>query len=143
MANPTVPEMFQKITILKTKKEKIAYMQEMGKYPAFKDVLRINFDDEVVSLLPEGEVPYRRDDAPAGYEYQTLSKEYRRFTYFFKGGKGTNLSPLKRESMWIDLLESLGGSEADLMVLAKDKRLKYKGVTKKLVQEAFPNLLVK
>ena len=143
MAKPTIPEIFEKASSLKTKKEKVAYLKEMGKYPAFKDVLRINFDDDVVSLLPDGEVPFRRDDAPVGHEYLTLHKGFRQFQYFFKGGKGELLSQLKRESMWINFLESLSGEEADLMVLAKDGRLKYKGITKKLVQDAFPNLIVK
>ena len=45
MAKPTIPEIFEKASSLKTKKEKVAYLKEMGRYPAFKDVLRINFDD--------------------------------------------------------------------------------------------------
>jgi len=143
MVKPAIHEIFEKAASLKTKKEKLAYMREMGQYPAFKDVLRINFDNDVVCLLPEGEAPYRQDDAPEGYANSTLHKEYRRFTYFFKGGEGMNLAPLKRESMWIDLLESLSEGEADLLAKAKDRRLKYKGITRKLVEEAFPNLLKK
>jgi len=143
MVKPAIHEIFEKAASLKTKKEKIAYLQEMGQYPAFKDILRINFDYDVVCLLPDGETPYRKDDAPEGMAYQTLHREYRRFTYFFKGGEGMNLAPLKRESMWIDLLESLSEGEADLLAKAKDRRLKYKGITRKLVEEAFPTLLVK
>ena len=144
MAKPTIPEIFEKASGLKTKKAKIAYLQEAGQYPAFKDILRINFDDDIVPLLPSGETPYRKDDAPEGMQYQSLHKEYRRFTYFFKGSPAAeNLSPIKRESMWIDLLESLSGGESELLAKAKDKRLKYKGITKALVKEAFPNLIVK
>ena len=144
MVKPAIQEIFEKASSLKTKKEKIAYLQEMGQYPAFKDILRINFDDDIVPLLPSGETPYRKDDAPEGLGYQTLHREYRRFTYFFKGSPNAeNLSPIKRESMWIDLLESLSGEESELLAKAKDKRLKYKGITKALVKEAFPNLIVK
>tara|TARA_B100002019_G_C21091877_1_gene509045 strand:- start:178 stop:609 length:432 start_codon:yes stop_codon:yes gene_type:complete len=143
MVKPAIHEIFEQAASLKTKKEKIAYLQEMGQYPAFKDILRINFDYDVVCLLPDGETPYRKDDAPEGMAYQSLHREYRRFTYFFKGGEGMNLSPLKRESMWIDLLESLSEGEADLLAKAKDRRLKYKGITRKLVEEAFPTLLKK
>ena len=50
---------------------------------------------------------------------------------------------MKRESMFINLLESLNGSEAEMMVLAKDKSLKYKGITKLLCKEVWPNLIVK
>ena len=143
MVKPAIHEIFEQAASLKTKKEKIAYLQEMGQYPAFKDILRINFDYDVVCLLPDGETPYRKDDAPEGMAYQSLHREYRRFTYFFKGGEGMNLAPLKRESMWIDLLESLSEGEADLLAKAKDRRLKYKGITRKLVEEAFPTLLKK
>ena len=143
MVKPAIHEIFEKAASLKTKKEKIAYLREMKQYPAFMDILRINFDNDVVCLLPDGETPYRKDDAPEGMAYQTLHREYRRFTYFFKGGEGMNLAPLKRESMWIDLLESLSEGEADLLAKAKDRRLKYKGITRKLVEEAFPNLLKK
>ena len=143
MVKPAIHEIFEKAASLKTKKEKIAYLQEMGQYPAFKDILRINFDYDVVCLLPDGETPYRKDDAPEGMAYQSLHREYKRFTYFFKGGEGMNLAPLKRESMWIDLLESLSEGEADLLAKAKDRRLKYKGITRKLVEEAFPTLLKK
>ena len=144
MVKPAIQEIFEKASGLKTKKEKIAYLQEMGQYPAFKDILRINYDDDVVPLLPSGETPYRKDDAPEGMQYQSLHKEYRRFTYFFKGSPAAeNLSPIKRESMWIDLLESLSGGESELLAAAKDKRLRYKGITKKLIMEAFPGLIVK
>ena len=143
MVKPAIHEIFEKAASLKTKKEKIAYLKEMKQYPAFMDILRINFDNDVVCLLPDGETPYRKDDAPEGMAYQSLHREYRRFTYFFKGGEGMNLAPLKRESMWIDLLESLSEGEADLLAKAKDRRLKYKGITRKLVEEAFPTLLKK
>ena len=144
MVKPAIQEIFEKASSLKTKKEKIAYLQEMGQYPAFKDILRINFDDDIVPLLPSGETPYRKDDAPEGLGYQSLHREYRRFTYFFKGSPNAeNLSPIKRESMWIDLLESLSGGESELLAAAKDKRLRYKGITKKLIMEAFPNLIVR
>ena len=144
MANPTIDEIFEKAADLKTKKEKIAYIQEQASVsPAFRDILRINFDQDVICLLPEGEPPYKKDDAPKGYQYQSLHKAYREFTYFFKGGKGSALPPVKRESMFVNLLESLHADEAQLLVLAKDRKLKYKGITKKLIQDALPDLIVK
>tara|TARA_Y100001972_G_C7410130_1_gene212619 strand:+ start:40 stop:474 length:435 start_codon:yes stop_codon:yes gene_type:complete len=144
MANPTIDEIFEKAANLKTKKEKIAYIQEQASVsPAFRDILRINFDQDVVCLLPEGEPPYKKDDAPKGYQYQSLHKAYREFTYFFKGGQGSTLPPVKRESMFVNLLESLHADEAQLLVLAKDRKLKYKGITKKFIQETLPGLIVK
>ena len=144
MANPTIDEIFEKAANLKTKKEKIAYIQEQASVsPAFRDILRINFDQDVICLLPEGEPPYKKDDAPHGHEYQILHKGYRMFQYFFKGGKGDGLNPVKRETMFVNLLETLHAEEAELLVLAKDRKLKYKGITKKLIQDALPDLIVK
>ena len=144
MAKPTIPEIFEKASSLTARKDKIAYIQEVAaKYPAFRDILRINFDKDVVSLLPEGEPPYTKDDAPHGHEYQILHKGYRMFQYFFKGGKGSMLQPMKRETMFVNLLETLHAEEAELLVLAKDRKLKYKGITKKLIQDALPGLIQK
>ena len=144
MAKPTIPEIFEKASSLTARKDKIAYIQEVAaKYPAFRDILRINFDKDVVSLLPEGEPPYTKDDAPHGHEYQILHKGYRMFQYFFKGGKGSMLQPMKRETMFVNLLETLHAEEAELLVLAKDRKLKYKGITKKLIQDALPGLIKK
>lgn len=144
MAKPTIPEIFEKASSLKARKDKIAYIKEAAAlYPAFRDVLRINFDQDVVSLLPEGEPPYTKDDAPHGHEYQILHKGYRMFQYFFKGGKGSMLQPMKRETMFVNLLETLHAEEAELLVLAKDRKLKYKGITKKLIQDALPGLIQK
>ena len=144
MAKPTIPEIFEKASSLKARKDKIAYIKEAAAlYPAFRDILRINFDQDVVSLLPEGEPPYTKDDAPHGHEYQILHKGYRMFQYFFKGGKGSMLQPMKRETMFVNLLETLHAEEAELLVLAKDRKLKYKGITKKLIQDALPGLIQK
>ena len=144
MAKPTIPEIFEKASSLTARKDKIAYIQEAAaKYPAFRDVLRINYDQDVVCLLPEGEPPYTKDDAPHGHEYQILHKGYRMFQYFFKGGKGSMLQPMKRETMFVNLLETLHAEEAELLVLAKDRKLKYKGITKKLIQDPLPRLIQK
>jgi hypothetical protein len=53
------------------------------------------------------------------------------------------MKPLKREGLFLNLLETLNPEEADLLVAAKDKSMKYKGITKRLVNDAFPNLIVK
>lgn len=142
VTNLLVPEILTRASKLKTKKEKIEFLQK-NKCPALLDIIRINFDDDIVSLLPEGCPPFKKDDAPEGYSYSTLHRNFNKFTYFFKGGAGTDMLPAKRELMFINLLESVHHSEADLLVLAKDKKMKYRGITKELCKEAFPNLIKK
>ena len=48
---------------------------------------------------------------------------------------------LKKESMFIQLLEGLHESEAEVVVLAKDKNLQKKyRITSAVVKEAFPQI---
>jgi hypothetical protein len=126
---------------LKTKKERVAYLKEHDT-PALRDIIRINYDADIVSLLPEGSPPFRKDDAPDGHEYQTLHKAHKGFAYYFKGPY-TKMNQMKRESMFVNMLESLHGDEAELVVAAKDKSMNYKGITKLLCKEVWPNLIVK
>ena len=142
MAKPLISEVLNNASKLKTKAEKMEYLRKMN-HPALRDVLRVAFDADVVSLLPEGTPPYTKDDAPKGHEYLTLYRGHRRFKYFFKGPVANELDPIRRESMFISLLESLHAEDADMLCLAKDKKLKIPGITKKLVSDTFPNLIVK
>ena len=142
MAKPLISEVLKECGKLKSKKERVEFLRK-NSHPAIRDVLRVAFDDDIVSLLPEGTPPYQKDDAPKGHEYLTLYRAHRRFKYFFKGPVANELQPIRRESMFISLLESLHAEDAEMLCLAKDKKLKITGITKKLVSDAFPNLIVK
>ena len=54
----------------------------------------------------------------------------------------SKLKGLKRESMFIQLLEGLSAEEAELLCLIKDGKLtsNYKRITKAVVSEAFPQI---
>ena len=69
----------------------------------------------------------------------TLYREIRKMQYFIKGKN--NVHPIKRETLFIQMLESLQQDEAKLVLAMKDKTMPYKGITLKLVQEAFPGLI--
>lgn len=139
MAKPLVNEVFEQVAKLKTKAEKIKYLQQ-NNLPAVKDVLRVNFDYDIVSLLPEGKPPFKVENTPRGMSPSSLHRGHKRFKYFFKG-PFSGMQQSKRESLFIGLLESIHESEAEMLCLAKDKKMKYKGLTSKVVQEAFPGLL--
>jgi hypothetical protein len=141
MRRKLISEVFVEAAKLNTKSAKIAYLQKNNSAP-LRDIIRINFDDDIVSLLPKGAPPYKKDDMVDGHNYSTLYHKFRQFKYFFKGPK-TNMSQVKRESVFISLLESIHPNDAELFIQAKDKNLKYKGITKKLCQDAFPNLISK
>ena len=141
MRRKLISEVFEEAAKLNTKKAKIAYLQKNDSAP-LRDIIRINFDDDIISLLPPGAPPYKKDDMPDGHNYSTLYNKYRQFKYFFKGPK-INMNQVKRESLFISLLETIHPKDAELFLEAKDKTLKYKGITKKLVMDAFPNLIRK
>ena len=132
-------EVLQKVSNAKTKKEKIALLQEHNT-PALRSLLIINFDESIISLLPEADVPFTPNDAPEGTEHTKLEHEHRILYHFFKGG--SKVAQNKRESMFIRLLEGLSEPEARVMILTKDKQLgkRYK-ITKQCVAEAFPSIV--
>ena len=134
-----ISEVLRKVSNAKTKQEKIDLLRRYNSN-ALRQLLIINFDDSVVSELPEGDVPYTPNDAPVGTDHTRLEHEYKGLYRFFKGG--AKLPSLKRESMFVQLLEGLSAEEAELLVLVKDGRLgdKYKRITKAVVSEAFPQI---
>ena len=133
-----ISEVLQKAHSAKTKAEKIKILQD-NVSQALKSILIINYDESIVSMLPEGAPPYNKNEAPAGTEHTRLEHEARILHHFFKGG--SNISGMKREQMFIQLLEGLHPDEAEVVIAAKDKTLgkKYK-VTKACVTEAFPSI---
>jgi len=134
-----ISEVLQKVSNAKTKNEKIKILQENNSQ-ALRSILIWNYDDSVVSMIPEGDVPFTPNEAPTGTEHTVLEKEYAKLYYFIKGGKD-GLKQFKREEMFIRMLEGLHVSEAQLLVLVKDGKLqdKYR-ITKAVVQEAFPQI---
>ena len=135
-----ISEILRKVSNAKTKKEKIDLLQKHNT-PALRQLLIINFDDSITSMLPEGDVPYTPNDAPVGTDHTRLEQEYRGLYRFFKGGDN-RLPALKRESMFVQLLEGLSAEDAELLVLCKDGRLgdKYKRITKAVISEAYPSI---
>ncbi len=136
-----ITEVLRKVSNAKTKAEKINLLREHNSN-ALRQVLIWNFDDSVVSMIPEGEVPFTPNDAPLGTDHTRLEQEYRGLFRFVKGGQDS-LKRTKRESMFIQLLEGLSKDEAELVCLVKDGKLtsKYKRITKTVIQEAFPQII--
>lgn len=133
-------EIFEDFTKLKTRKEKIDFLQYQGNaVPAVKDVVRGIFDERLKFCLPEGKPPYnpnRPESVPS-----TLRKLHRDFGDFVEGVRSSQLGQLRVEMKFIQLLESIHAEDALIVLAMKDKKSPVKGLTKKLVEEAFPTLL--
>ena len=134
-----VTEILQKDSSAKTKAEKVELLQEYNNN-ALRAILIINFDETLEFLLPPGEVPFSPNEAPIGTEHTRLIHEYKGLYRFFKGGD-SEIKGMKREQLFVQLLEGLHETEANLLVSAcnKDIQAKYR-VTKQVVSEAFPQI---
>jgi hypothetical protein len=138
--NPLVTEVFQKISNAKTKAEKVALLQEY-RSPALIHLFVWNFDESIETALPPGEVPYTPNDNKTGEGVSRLNSQYRILYNFVRGGNDP-LSQTKRESMFIQLLESLDPNEAECLCLVKDKKLgKRYTITHNTVKEAYPDVV--
>ena len=129
--NPFVFEVLEAASKQRTKAKKIEVLQRYA-HDSIMAVLIWNFDESVISLLPEGEVPYgntREDNSVTGtlsdkindavgmmtesgstslgsqdQGKASIRKEYTKFYNFLKGGNN-GLSSLRRETMFINILE--------------------------------------
>ena len=130
-------EILDKVHKAKTKDQKIKLLREHGS-SQLRAVLKSSFEPKIEWVLPEGDVPYAKNDAPAGTEHTTLATESRKLWHFIKGAD--NETPQwKKEQMFVQMLEGLHESEAELLVNAKDKKLHqvYKGLSHNVVKEAY------
>ena len=138
--NPLVSELFKAVH---GKKDKGGKKELLSQYKRddVKALLIWNFDKQIKSAIPEGEVPYKKNEAPINSGGHTrLVHEWRTLYNFIRGGNDS-LSQMKRETMFIQLLESLHESESELLMLVKDKKLQSKyRITRNLVEEVYPEI---
>ena len=167
-ANPFIFEVLQVISKQRTKLKKIEALKKFD-HPSLRAILIWNFDSSVISMLPEGDVPYASTGEQTAYSGQlsdkiedavskmneigsqslgsqdqgrtSIRKEYKNFYNFIKGGNDS-LSSMRRETMFINLLQGLHPLEAEILCLCKDKKLadKYK-LTQEIIAEAYPNII--
>ena len=167
---PKIPfafEVFDAASKQRTKAKKIEVLQKYA-HESIMALLIWNFDETAISVLPPGEVPYgnnKEDSMVTGTLSDKISdavdkmsemgstslgsqdqgqasirKEYTKFYNFLKGGND-KLSSLRRETMFINILEGLHPLEAEILILVKDKKLsdKYK-ITKEIAGAAYPQI---
>ena len=162
MARPTRPvlpvektlisEVLQRVSNAKNKDEKVKILTQY-KSPALTKILLCNFAKNIEFMFPDGKTPFTESDMPKGVQHQLLFREHRLIDKMIKkevkgvtyygcsGSTRPSIQQLKKEALWIQLLESLHAEEAELLDLVKDKKLtdRYK-ITKQNVIDAFPEL---
>jgi hypothetical protein len=166
--NPFVFEVLDLVSKQRTKAKKIEVLKKYEDI-SLKAILIWNFDESLVSILPEGDVPYSGYDEQNTYTggvsakiseevrsmhakgnfslgvsdgqgHTTIRREWKHFYRFLRGGDD-GLNNLRRESMFINILEGLHPLEAEIVILCKDKRLSevYK-ITQDVVAQAYPDI---
>jgi hypothetical protein len=139
--NPFIHEILDLVSEQRTKAKRVEILKEY-RDDSLTAILIWNFDDRVQSAVPDGQVPYKENEVPIGTDHTSLRREWKQLYHFIKGGNDT-LSGLRRESMFIQLLEGLHPKEAEIICLIKDKDLEsvYSKVTLDVVKEAFPDIV--
>lgn len=136
-----IPEILDLVQQAKTKEEKVQLLRK-HQTDCLIVLMRINFDPMLWMDLPEGEPPYKKEpDAPLGLSPSNLYNEFRKFYIWLS--PNTGLSKFKKESLFVNLLESIHFREAEIVLLCKDRKLKtkYKSITEDIVREAYPDAL--
>jgi len=135
--NLSFHEILTKVNNAKDKPKKIEVLRKYDTNE-LRMFLKGAFDEKLEWLLPEGKPPYTPNEAPVGTEHTWLKQEVKRMFHFLKGGN-PQLSQMKRDNMFIQMLEGLSKEEAELLIWAKDNELNkhYKGLTANLIKEAF------
>lgn len=138
MSSLTIAEVCDLLKSAKTKNDRIEILKN-NDCPALRGILRMNYDASLVLALPEGAPPFKPLNVPVGFGNTTLKASSRGWYVFIKEASPT-LKQTKRETLFINLLESLDSKEASILINAKDRKLDL-GLTKKVIDEIFPGLI--
>lgn len=132
-----IAEILIKASKLTKNQEKIDFLRQHYSAP-LGTVIKYALDPNIEFDLPEGAPPYKKNDL-TGQETRLYSEV--RKLYLFLKGCPKNLNKIKREALFIEMLENVDPNDAELLIAMKDKKLPYKGFTPKFIKEALPGLL--
>jgi len=132
-----VAEFLEKVAKLKKPQEKVDALKANDSF-VIRTILQAVFDPRIKFLLPEGEPPYKPNDLVD--QENVLIRDARKLVHFVEGGN-PGLKQVKREALFIEMLETITPADAKLLVALKDKKMPFKGITADIVQQAFPDLL--
>jgi len=132
-----VAEILKKASEITDENQRIDWLRKNNSV-ALESMLRGAYDPKIVWLLPEGAPPYKANDLVD--QQHRLYAEARKLYLFIEGGN-PNLKQLRREALFIELLETVDPDDAKLLLAVKEKHIPYPGVTKEVVTKAFHNIL--
>ena len=169
---PRKPFVFEVLDLVSKQKTKAKKLEVLRKYDEFhlRTIFLWNFDTVIQSVLPEGDVPYQSygdqtsysgslstkmgEDIRAMHETgsfsmgvsdqqgrTTIRREVKNFYHFVKGGND-GMNNMRRESMFINILQGLHPLEAEIIVLVKDGNLSDRyNINREIVEQAYPDIV--
>ena len=169
---PKKPFVFEVLDLVSKQKSKVKKVEVLKKYDEFhlRTLFLWNFDTTIESALPDGDVPYQsydeqntysgtlstkmKEDIRAMHETgsfsmgvsdqqgrTTIRRECKNFYHFVKGGND-GMNNMRRESMFINILQGLHPLEAEIIVLVKDGNLSDRyNITRENVEQAYPDIV--
>ena len=167
--NPFAFEVLDLVSKQRSKAKKIEVLKKF-EHLSLKVIFIWNFDESVISALPEGEVPYSGFEDQASHSgtlstkidesvrkmhetgnfslgasdqqgHTTIRRESKNFYHFVQGGN-TGINAIRRETMFINILQGLHPLEAEILTLVKDKKLETKyNISKDVVSAAYPDIV--
>lgn len=138
MSLKPVPAIFKEISEAKTHLEKVKILKN-NRNPMVDLLMELTFSKNIKINLPEGKPPYLKTGEADLYN-ATLLYANRKQIELFINDNSAHIPQIKREQLFIDLLENLDIKEADLLCEIKDKELtSYPGITKKVISKVYPD----
>lgn len=130
-------EILRKADELDTLQERKAFILQHDN-AALQQLLKYALDPNIKFLLPKGKAPYKPNEFDR--QESRFYTEMRKMYLFIDGGH-PNLSQIKREQLFIEMLESIDKNDAELLVSVKDKKMPFKNITRNLIEKTYPGLI--
>jgi hypothetical protein len=134
-----IHEIFDRVQKSPNPKEELLKLQN----PLVTTILKLNYCLVEEFDLPEGAPPYNTNKMiPIGHSDTNLYAEMRRLYIFMKS---KDLPKARKEQLFVNLLEGIHFTEAEILISVKDHNLRetFPVLTEELVNECFPNLIQK
>ena len=135
----SIPLIFEDVAAANSIKARKEILLENESKP-LKEILKYAFHPDIKFALPPGKPPYKTIGSPDEYNPTYLYPNIKKFYLYIEGGHD-GLTQLRREQLFVQMLESLHPKEAEVVIQIKDKKLNYRGLTYKLVKTTFPEIL--
>ena len=136
-----VGERLKRISTLKTKKQKIEELRKpVEHFEVRKAIVDLCFNEKYIWLLPDTPTPEVKKNKKSTDLQTMLIASMRKVRPFLAQNGYDSMTRSRREQLWLQFLESLDPDDVDLMESIRFKKMPYKGLTKKLFEEAYPDL---